>query len=54
MPYGDIEAIKNAILSLKNDLNLRRCLGSNGRRAYEQKYNWNIMEMRLMEAYSKL
>jgi glycosyltransferase involved in cell wall biosynthesis len=52
--YGDINAIKHAILSLKNDPDLCKRLGYNGRRAYEQKYNWNIMKKRLIEAYNQL
>lgn len=54
VPYGDVNAIKHAILTLKNDPALCRCLGENGRRVYETKYNWGIMEERLLEIYEKL
>jgi len=54
VPYGDVEAIKHAILTLKNDPALCKHLGENGRKAYETKYNWNIMEGRLLEVYEKL
>jgi glycosyltransferase involved in cell wall biosynthesis len=54
VPYGDINAIKHAIFSLKNDPDMCKRLGSNGRRAYEQKYSWNIMKNRLIEAYNQL
>ena len=54
VPYGDVDAIKHAILTLKNDPVLCRRLGENGRRAYETKYNWKIMEERLLEIYRRL
>lgn len=53
VPYGDVEAIKYAILTLKNAPTLRKHLGENGRRAYETKYNWKIMKERLLKAYSQ-
>jgi glycosyltransferase involved in cell wall biosynthesis len=51
VPYGDISSIKNAILKLKEDPELCKQLGANGRKAYEQKYSWTIMEKRLITAY---
>lgn len=54
VPYGDIKAIKDAILKLKNDQDLRQKLGENGRKAYEEKYSWDIMEKRLINAYSEI
>lgn len=54
VPYGDVDAIKHALLTLKNDPALSKRLGENGRRAYETKYNWGIMEKRLVEIYSDL
>lgn len=54
IPYGDIESLKNAIISLKNDSNLRTLLGSNGKKAYDDKYGWAIMEKRLLGIYEKL
>ncbi|PKL62604.1 MAG: glycosyltransferase WbuB [Methanomicrobiales archaeon HGW-Methanomicrobiales-2] len=52
--YGDINAVKRAILMLKNDPTLCGRLGENGRKAYETKYNWEIMEKRLLEVYGRL
>jgi glycosyltransferase involved in cell wall biosynthesis len=52
VPYGEVEAIKEAILKLKNDWQLRQTLGQNGRRAYENRYNWQIMKQRLLDSYS--
>jgi glycosyltransferase involved in cell wall biosynthesis len=54
VPYGDIGAIKHAICTLKNDPALCKHLGENGRKAYETKYSWRIMEERLLEVYEKL
>lgn len=54
VPYGDVFAIKHAILALKNDPALCKRLGENGRRAYETKYSWDIMEERLLEVYRGL
>jgi glycosyltransferase involved in cell wall biosynthesis len=54
VPYGDVGAIKEAVIKLKNDPGLRQKLGKNGRKAYEEKYNWDIMEKRLINAYKKV
>jgi len=53
-PYGDVNAITRSILKLKDNLNLRITLGQNGRRAYEERYSWKIMERRLLNAYKSL
>jgi glycosyltransferase involved in cell wall biosynthesis len=54
IPFGDVEAIKEAISKLRNDAYYGRELGKNGRKAYEQKYSWKIMEKRLVRAYEDL
>ena len=54
VPYGNIEAIKEAIIKLQNDPCLKIELGKNGRNAYEQKYSWKIMNERLLEGYSEI
>lgn len=53
VPYGDYHAIRDAIIKLKNDPDLCKKLGENGRRVYEEKYNWKIMEERLLNIYNK-
>jgi glycosyltransferase involved in cell wall biosynthesis len=53
VPYEDIDTLKDTIIMLKDD-NLRNELGLNGRKAYENKYNWKIMEKRLLNAYKDL
>jgi len=54
VPYGDVAAIKEAILKLKNEPGLRQRLGLNGRNAYENRYSWRIMEQRLLDSYQQL
>jgi glycosyltransferase involved in cell wall biosynthesis len=52
VPYGDVHAIRETMIKLKNDSNLMQKLGQNGRKAYEAKYAWTIMEKRLKDAYA--
>lgn len=54
VPYGDVGAIREAIVKLVTNPDLPEELGQNGRRAYENKYSWTIMEKRLVAAYEKL
>lgn len=51
VPYEDTEILKETIIKLKDDPELSKKLGKNGRKAYECKYGWNVMEKRLVEAY---
>jgi len=51
---GSTEQIGKAIVRLKENPELCRQLGQNGRKAYEQKYNREIMEQRLLELYHKM
>jgi len=45
--YDNVEDIKQTILKLRADRQLRQNLGKNGRRAFLEEYNWQIMERRL-------
>ena len=49
--YANIESIKMALTQLQN-CDLREKLGTNGRRAYETKYNWKFMENQLLSVYN--
>lgn len=49
--YGDIRQIVSAITLLRDDPKLRNRLGSNGRKAYMEKYNWPVMEKKLYDVY---
>lgn len=51
--YGNIHEIKEAITQLKSQ-KLREMLGDNGRDAYEHKYGWEIMRVRLINQYEYL
>ncbi len=50
--YGDVQAIKESIIRLRDDPGLQHEMGRNGRKAYETKYSWAIMEKRLIDAYN--
>jgi glycosyltransferase involved in cell wall biosynthesis len=49
--YGNIDQITSAIITLRDNPELRKRLGENGRRAFVKKYNWGIMEQKLFDAY---
>ncbi len=51
VPYRNEEALVWAISRLKEDPNLKKRLGTNGRKAYENRYSWSIMESRLNSIY---
>jgi glycosyltransferase involved in cell wall biosynthesis len=52
--YNDKNQIKDAVVRLRDNRDLRRKLGNNGRKAFLQKYNWNIMEDELYKIYGNL
>ena len=52
--YDNLTQIKAAIVSMRDDINLRRALGKNGRKAFLAKYNWTYMEQKLLKIYSDL
>ena len=52
--YNDKEQIKKAIVSLRDDSELRRRLGLNGRKAFLQKYSWSKMEEELFKICDSL
>lgn len=54
VPYNDVDATRNAILEIKNNPDLKSKLGENGRNAYLSKYNWNVMEKRLINVYDSI
>lgn len=54
IPYGNEEALIWAITRLKDDPSLQKQLGDNGRKAYENRYNWTIMESRLKDIYHQV
>jgi glycosyltransferase involved in cell wall biosynthesis len=52
--YGDLQQIKNAIIKLRDDDELKKKLGENGRKLVEGFYNWEKMQERLLEVYTNL
>lgn len=52
--YGNVEQIRSAIITLRDNRGLQKRLGDNGRRAFVEKYNWGVMEKKLYEVYKDL
>jgi glycosyltransferase involved in cell wall biosynthesis len=48
------EQVRDAIIKLRDDSELRKRLGKNGRKAFVEKYNWDKMEEKLYQIYSNL
>ncbi len=51
VPYGDLEALREALVHLRDDPAHAASLGAAGRRAFESTFNWPVNEKRLLEAY---
>jgi glycosyltransferase involved in cell wall biosynthesis len=52
--YHNVDQIRETIIKLRDNPELRKRLGDNGRKAFLEKYNWKIMEQRLYEIYDDL
>jgi glycosyltransferase involved in cell wall biosynthesis len=52
--YGSQDDLEKALITLSGNAALRKTLGDNARRAYDQEYSWSIMQARLVTLYSKL
>ena len=52
--YGNIDQIRSAVTKLRDDPDLCKRLGDNGRKAFLQKYNWTIMERKLYDVYENI
>lgn len=52
--FGDIKCIEEKIRYLMRNEEMRRKLGENARKCAERKYNWRVMERRLLSLYSRL
>ena len=46
-----VEALKSVLVTLRDNPALRMKAGASGRKAYEEKYSWSIMEKRLLDSY---
>lgn len=51
---NNIEEIREAIIKMRDNPELCEELGANARKAYEQRYDWEIMERRLISLYQEL
>ena len=54
VPYGDVPALIDALKTCRGDPQLRAELGANGRKAYDERYSWAIMEERVLSGYRSL
>jgi len=54
LPYGDSNALRNVIIQLRDDKEFRNTLGAHGFKAFVSKYNWEIMEQRLVNLYESI
>jgi glycosyltransferase involved in cell wall biosynthesis len=52
--YGNLEELIGAISLLKYSPDIRKTLGENGRKAYVEKYSWNIMKKRIVTKYASV
>jgi glycosyltransferase involved in cell wall biosynthesis len=52
--YNSIDEIRSALISLRDNPELRKALGKNGRTAFLEKYNWKETEKDLYRIYDKL
>jgi glycosyltransferase involved in cell wall biosynthesis len=52
--YDNVKQIKEAIITLRDNPELCKRLGANGRKAFLEKYNWNLMEQKLYKIYESL
>jgi hypothetical protein len=52
--YNSREGIKKAIINLRDNLQLRERLGSAGREAFLEKYNWKKLEEEVYKVHDEL
>jgi glycosyltransferase involved in cell wall biosynthesis len=50
----DLKSVKEALQYLISHPDVRKKMSNNGRKAFEEKYNWNLMEERLLRVYQRL
>jgi len=52
--YGNIDGLRSAIKFLKENPKVAYELGLNGRKAYEQYFNWDVQRKKLIDLYNEL
>ena len=50
---NDLSKIKEILMFIRDNPDLCNYLGQNGKRSYEEQYNWNVMEKRLLNLYDQ-
>jgi len=50
----NVDHVRDAIIKLRDDSELRNRLGNNGRKAFVERYNWDRMEKKLYQIYGNL
>lgn len=53
-PYGDVKAAADALIELADNVEMRREMGRNGRRAVLEKYNWEATARPLVDMYQEI
>jgi glycosyltransferase involved in cell wall biosynthesis len=48
------DSIRNGIIRLRDNYELRAEMGANGRKAFEKENNWAIMEKKLLDIYANI
>jgi glycosyltransferase involved in cell wall biosynthesis len=51
---NNLSELKEKIILMRDNPDLCRLLGQNGRKAYEERYSWDVMEKRLLDIYRYL
>lgn len=54
VPYGDNQALREAVRRLRDDPSFAESLGRRGREAFEREYSWGKNERRVREAYRRV
>jgi len=52
--YQKLNQIKSAIIRLRDNEGLRKKLSENGRKSFEEKYNWDVVEKELFRTYENI
>ena len=51
---SNVEELSNAIQYLNNNPQIAAEMGRNGRRVFEEKYNWQVEEKKLIDLYNTI
>jgi len=51
VPFGDVQALREAVRTLRDNPSLAREMGRRGRKLYEEKFSWDLMERKLIQLY---